>query len=132
MTADHGQHFIQHVSDLDVAESKGSAFHTKDQMLHLEGEDLPIDDGFGLTAALHHQVAGAVAVEFRDGFEEVEEIRAVGVVEGGDEAGVDEDELGAVAFGVDLLELGFPFLRVVTVRAELLEDFFGDVDGVAG
>ncbi len=77
-------------------------------MLHFEREDLFVDDGVGLPAAFAHQMACFVAVEFGDGFEEVEEVAAVGGVEFCDEAGVDEDELGAEAFAVDFGELCFP------------------------
>ena len=75
-------------------------------------------------------MARAVAVELGDGFEEVEEVGAVGLVEGGDEAGVDEDQLRAVALLVDLRELLRPGFGVVSVGAQLGEDFFGDVFGV--
>lgn len=101
-------------------------------MLHFEREDFLIDHGVWLSTSLHHQVTGAVTVEFGNGLEEVEEVFAVRGVEGGDEAGVDEDQLRAIAFPVDLGELGFPGVGVVTVGAELLEDFFGDVFGVGG
>lgn len=77
-------------------------------------------------------MACAVSVEFGNGFEEVEEIRAVRLVQCRDEAGVDEDELGPVSFLVEFLELRSPGLGVVAVRAELLEDFFGHVGGVCG
>ena len=77
-------------------------------------------------------MSGAVPVELGDGFEEVEEIGAVRLVQGCDEAGVDEDELRAVAFVVDVLKLLFPCGGVVAVRAKLLEDLFRDVCGVFG
>lgn len=89
--ADHGEHFVQHVPDFDVAEREGGGFDAEDEVLHFQGEDFFVDDGVGLPASFHHQMAGAVAVEFGDGFEEVEEVCAVGLVEGGYEARVDED-----------------------------------------
>lgn len=130
--AHHAQHLGEHVPDPDVAERKGLALDAEDEVLHAQGEDLGVDDGVGLAAALDHEVPGAVAVELGDGLEEVEEVGAVGLVEGGDEAGVDEDELGAVALLLDLMELLRPGFGVVAVGAELREDFLGDVFGVGG
>ncbi len=130
--AHHAQHLGEHVPDLDVAEREGLALDAEDEVLHAQGEDLGVDDGVRLAAALDHEVPRAVAVELGDGFEEVEEIGAVGLVEGGDEAGVDEDQLRAVALLVDLHELLRPGFRVVAVGAQLGEDFFGDVFGVGG
>lgn len=101
----HAQHLGEHVPDLDVAEREGAALDAEDEVLHAEREDLGVDDSVRLPAARDHQVPRAVAVELGDGFEEVEEVGAVRFVEGGDEAGVDEDQLRAVALGVDALEL---------------------------
>lgn len=130
--AHHAQHLGEHVPDLDVAERERLALDAEDEVLHAQGEDLGVDDGVGLAAALDHELPGAVAVKLGDGFEEVEEIGAVGLVEGGDEAGVDEDQLGAVALLVDFVELLRPGFGVVSVGAELREDFLGDVFGVGG
>lgn len=98
-------------------------------MLHLEREDLGIDDGLGAAAPLDHQVAGAVAVELGDGLEEGEEVLAVCLVEFGDEARVDEDELRAVSLPVDVLQLGLPRLGAVAVGPQFLQHLFGDVGG---
>lgn len=130
MTAHHRQHLVQHVADLDVPERKRPALDAQHQMLHAEGEDLGIDDGFGAATPLHHQVAGAVAVELGDGLEEREEVGAVRLVELGDEAGVDEDQLRAVALLVDLVQLRLPRLRVVAMGSQFLQDLFGDVGGL--
>ena len=101
--------------------------HPKHQMLHPQRENLLIDHRRGLPTPLYHQVARFVAVELGDGFEEVEEILAVGVVEFGDEACVDEDELRPVAFAVEGCEGGCPGFFVVAVWAQAGEDFFCDV-----
>lgn len=129
---DHAEDLVEDVADLDAAEGEGPALDPEHEVLHLEREDLLVDDGVGLPAALHHQMAGAVPVELGDGLEEVEEVFAVRGVEGRDEARVDEDELGPVAFLVDLVELEIPRFRVVSVGAQLLEDFFRDVGRVRG
>lgn len=101
-------------------------------MLHFQRENFRVDHRVGLPASFHHEVAGAVAVELGDCFEEIEEIGAVRLVESCDEARVDEDELRPVTITVDFLELGFPRSGVVSVGAQLLEDFFGHVKGVFG
>ena len=128
----HAEDFVEDIADFDVPEGEGAAFDAKDQVLHFEGEDLLVDDCVGLAATFDHQVPGAVAVELSDSFEEVEEIGAVCGVQGGDEAGVDEDELWAVALFVKFGELVRPGGWVVAVRTKLREDGFGDVDGLRG
>ncbi len=74
-------------------------------MLHFEREYFLVEDGVGLAATLDHQVPGAVAVKFGDGFEEVKEVPAVGGVQSCDKARVNEDELRPVALFVDLGKL---------------------------
>ena len=127
---DHAEDLVEDVADFDVAEGEGAGFDAEDEVLHFESEDFLVDYGVRLAAALHHQVAGAVSVELGDGFEEVEEVGAVGRIEGSDEACVYEDKLRAITFFIDLGELGRPCLRVMAVWAQGGEDLFRDVDGV--
>lgn len=129
MLPNHTENIIEDIANLDVAQCKGFALDSKHQVLHLEREDFLINDSVRLAATIDHQVAGAVAIELGNGLEEIEEVCAVGGVERGDEAGVDEDELGSVAVVVDGGESGGPGVGLVAVGTEAFEDAFGDVDG---
>ena len=128
----HGQDLIQHVADLDIAERERPALDPEHQMLHLERKDLGLDDRLGAPAPLHHQVPRAVPVKLGDGLEQIEEVGPVGLVEFGDQAGVDEDELRAVALAVDGVERRLPVRGAVAVGPQALEDVLGDVDGLVG
>jgi hypothetical protein len=59
-------------------------------MLHLESEDLFVDYGIRLPAAITHQQASFIAVELSNCFEEVKKIPAIRGIEFGDESGVDK------------------------------------------
>ncbi|GJD01122.1 prolipoprotein diacylglyceryl transferase [Colletotrichum higginsianum] len=129
VAADHAEHLLQDVADADVAEGEGAALDAEDEVLHLEGEDVLVEHGVGLAAALAHELAGLVAVELGDGAEEVEEVCAVRLVELRHETRVDEDQLRPEALVVDAAELGGPGGRVLSlaVGAQPGEDLLRDV-----
>ena len=132
--AHHAEHLGEHVADADVAEREGLALDPQDEMLHFQREDLAAHHRVGLATPPDHEVAGLVAVELGHGAEQVEEVAAVGAVQLGDQARVDEDELGPVALGVDLAERGVPVGLGVGVGPEPGEDGLDlvDVAGVGG
>ncbi|KAL8949399.1 MAG: hypothetical protein Q9222_004482, partial [Ikaeria aurantiellina] len=70
----HRQHFVQNVSDLDIPERESPRFHAEHQMLHLQRKDLGIQDSGRLATPRYHQLARSIAIELRNGAEEVEEV----------------------------------------------------------
>ena len=83
-----------------------------------------------MTASFDHEVTGTISVEFGHGFEQVKEICTVDFVQCGDEAGVDEDNLGAETGFFSFCKLREPGLRMVSMGEELGEDLVGYVRGV--
>lgn len=121
------------VGDLDVGEGERLALDAQDEVLHPQRKGLVVDDELGRATPLDHEAPGAVAVKLRDGAEEVEEVAAVALVEGGDEARVDEDDLGLVPEEVHAIELGEPGGAVVRYGTKAVDDVDAvDVGGVLG
>lgn len=121
------------VGDLDVGEGERLALDAQDEVLHPQRKGLVVDDELGRATPLDHEAPGAVAVKLRDGAEEVEEVAAVALVEGGDKARVDEDDLGLVPEEVDAIELGEPGGAVVRYGTKAVDDVDAvDVGGVLG
>lgn len=68
-------------------------------MLHFQRKDFAVEDGFRGAGTRDHEFPCVETVEFGDCSEEVEEVAAVGGIEFGYEAGVEKEELRAVAEG---------------------------------
>ena len=90
------QNLCEQIRDLDLPKRERLSFNAQNQMLHLECKRLWFNGELGTPTAFDHELAGSVAVELRYGAEEVEEVLSVFFIEGGDEACVNEDDLGDV------------------------------------
>lgn len=95
------EHVCKDIANRDIAERERTRFNVQDQVLHLERENLTVDNDTRGAAALNHEMACAVAVELCHRTKEIQEVFAVLGVEFCNETGIDEDELWAVTFGIE-------------------------------
>lgn len=100
--------------------------------MHSQGEDFLVNDGLGLLTPLNHQRACSVPVEFCDSTEQGKEVFTIDGVEFGDEASINENELGLVGFLAQFCQLGFPGFRVIKVGTEAVKGGFSHIVGIGG
>jgi len=85
-----------------MAKREGLALHVQHDVLHLQGERLFVDNEVGSATPLDHELTRPVAIEFGNSPEEIEEVLAVGRIEGVRETYIDEDDLRDITLRSEL------------------------------